>query len=123
MLSEGGELKLLYWQPSQEMLDYEVLIADTGRYCRHAGQNRYHQRYADDDGGSVWLAVAGNDAAGRNTDENGWLKGHIRCLITGGVAAGADPSLLLQAVVMWLEYLNDWSVFWMGTVGYPLADI
>lgn len=24
---------------------------------------------------------------------------------------------------MWLEYLNGWSVFWMGTIGYPLADI
>ena len=30
LLSEGGELKLLYWRPSQEMLDYEVLIANTG---------------------------------------------------------------------------------------------
>ncbi|EMG9189304.1 TPA: DUF418 domain-containing protein [Morganella morganii] len=124
LLSEGGELKLLYWQPSQEMLDYEVLIADTG------GIAGMLDRISTISGMLMMMVVQygwqllAMMLLGATLMKNGWLKGayllsHYRRL----AAWLLIPSLLLQAVVMWLEYLNDWSVFWMGTVGYPLADI
>ena len=124
LLSEGGELKLLYWQPSQEMLDYEVLIADTG------GIAGMLDRISTISGMLMMMVVQygwqllAMMLLGATLMKNGWLKGayplsHYRRL----AAWLLIPSLLLQAVVMWREYLNDWSVFWMGTVGYPLADI
>lgn len=124
LLSEGGELKLLYWQPSQEMLDYEVLIADTG------GIAGMLDRISTISGMLMMMVVQygwqllAMMLLGATLMKNGWLKGayplsHYRRL----AAWLLIPSLLLQAVVMWLEYLNGWSVFWMGTVGYPLADI
>lgn len=124
LLSEGGELKLLYWQPSQEMLDYEVLIANTG------GIAGMLDRISTISGMLMMMVVQygwqllAMMLLGATLMKNGWLKGayplsHYRRL----AAWLLIPSLLLQAVVMWLEYLNDWSVFWMGTVGYPLADI
>ncbi|MBA5821214.1 DUF418 domain-containing protein [Morganella morganii] len=124
LLSEGGELKLLYWQPSQEMLDYEVLIADTG------GIAGMLDRISTISGMLMMMVVQygwqllAMMLLGAALMKNGWLKGayplsHYRRLAAWLLL----PSLLLQAVVMWLEYLNDWSVFWMGTVGYPLADI
>ncbi|EOZ4991911.1 DUF418 domain-containing protein YeiB [Morganella morganii] len=124
LLSEGGELKLLYWQPSQEMLDYEVLIANTG------GIAGMLDRISTISGMLMMMVVQygwqllAMMLLGATLMKNGWLKGayplsHYRRL----AAWLLIPSLLLQAVVMWLEYLNGWSVFWMGTVGYPLADI
>ncbi|TPW57150.1 DUF418 domain-containing protein YeiB [Morganella morganii] len=124
LLSEGGELKLLYWQPSQEMLDYEVLIADTG------GIAGMLDRISTISGMLMMMVVQygwqllAMMLLGATLMKNGWLKGayplsHYRRL----AAWLLIPSLLLQAVVMWLEYLNGWSVFWMGTIGYPLADI
>ncbi|HDS6886192.1 TPA: DUF418 domain-containing protein [Morganella morganii subsp. morganii] len=124
LLSEGGELKLLYWQPSQEMLDYEVLIANTG------GIAGMLDRISTISGMLMMMVVQygwqllAMMLLGATLMKNGWLKGayplsHYRRL----AAWLLIPSLLLQAVVMWLEYLNGWSVFWMGTIGYPLADI
>lgn len=124
LLSEGGELKLLYWQPSQEMLDYEVLIANTG------GIAGMLDRISTISGMLMMMVVQygwqllAMMLLGATLMKNGWLKGayplsHYRRL----AAWLLSPSLLLQAVVMWLEYLNGWSVFWMGTIGYPLADI
>ncbi|MDH0354804.1 DUF418 domain-containing protein YeiB [Morganella sp. GD04133] len=124
LLSEGGELKLLYWQPSQEMLDYEVLIANTG------GIAGMLDRISTISGMLMMMVVQygwqllAMMLLGATLMKNGWLKGafplsHYRRLAAWLLL----PSLLLQAVVMWLEYLNGWSVFWMGTVGYPLADI
>lgn len=124
LLSEDGELKLLYWQPSQEMLDYEVLIANTG------GIAGMLDRISTISGMLMMMVVQygwqllAMMLLGATLMKNGWLKGafplsHYRRLAAWLLL----PSLLLQAVVMWLEYLNGWSVFWMGTVGYPLADI
>lgn len=124
LLSEDGELKLLYWQPSQEMLDYEVLIANTG------GIAGMQDRISTISGMLMMMVVQygwqllAMMLLGATLMKNGWLKGafplsHYRRLAAWLLL----PSLLLQAVVMWLEYLNGWSVFWMGTVGYPLADI
>ncbi|MEQ4786586.1 DUF418 domain-containing protein YeiB [Morganella morganii] len=124
LLSEGGELKLLYWRPSQEMLDYEVLIANTG------GIAGMLDRISTVSGMLMMMVVQygwqllAMMLLGATLMKNGWLKGayplsHYRRL----AAWLLIPSLLLQAVVMWLEYLNGWSVFWMGTIGYPLADI
>lgn len=124
LLSEDGELKLLYWQPSQEMLDYEVLIANTG------GIAGMLDRISTISGMLMMMVVQygwqllAMMLLGATLMKNGWLKGayplsHYRRL----AAWLLIPSLLLQAVVMWLEYLNGWSVFWMGTIGYPLADI
>ncbi len=124
LLSEGGELKLLYWLPSQEMLDYEVLIANTG------GIAGMLDRISTISGMLMMMVVQygwqllAMMLLGATLMKNGWLKGayplsHYRRL----AAWLLIPSLLLQAVVMWLEYLNGWSVFWMGTIGYPLADI
>ncbi|ATF54324.1 DUF418 domain-containing protein YeiB [Morganella morganii] len=124
LLSEGGELKLLYWRPSQEMLDYEVLIANTG------GIAGMLDRISTISGMLMMMVVQygwqllAMMLLGATLMKNGWLKGayplsHYRRL----AAWLLIPSLLLQAVVMWLEYLNGWSVFWMGTIGYPLADI
>lgn len=124
LLSEDGELKLLYWQPSQEMLDYEVLIADTG------GIAGMLDRISTISGMLMMMVVQygwqllAMMLLGARLMKNGWLKGafplsHYRRLAAWLLL----PSLLLQAVVMWLEYLNGWSVFWMGTIGYPLADI
>lgn len=124
LLSEDGELKLLYWQPSQEMLDYEVLIADTG------GIAGMLDRISTISGMLMMMVVQygwqllAMMLLGATLMKNGWLKGafplsHYRRLAAWLLL----PSLLLQAVVMWLEYLNGWSVFWMGTIGYPLADI
>ncbi len=124
LLSEGGELKLLYWRPSQEMLGYEVLIANTG------GIAGMLDRISTVSGMLMMMVVQygwqllAMMLLGATLMKNGWLKGayplsHYRRL----AAWLLIPSLLLQAVVMWLEYLNGWSVFWMGTIGYPLADI
>ena len=124
LLSEDGELKLLYWQPSQEMLDYEVLIANTG------GIAGMLDRISTISGMLMMMVVQygwqllAMMLLGATLMKNVWLKGvfplsHYRRLAAWLLL----PSLLLQAVVMWLEYLNGWSVFWMGTVGYPLADI
>lgn len=124
LLSEGGELKLLYWRPSQEMLDYEVLIANTG------GIAGMLDRISTVSGMLMMMVVQygwqllAMMLLGATLMKNGWLKGayplsHYRRL----AAWLLIPSLLLQAVVMWLEYLNGWSVFWVGTIGYPLADI
>ncbi|AWC92207.1 TPA: DUF418 domain-containing protein [Morganella morganii subsp. morganii] len=124
LLSEGGELKLLYWQPSQEMLDYEVLIANTG------GIAGMLDRISTISGMLMMMVVQygwqllAMMLLGATLMKNGWLKGafplsHYRRLAAWLLL----PSLLLQAVVMWLEYLNGWSIFWMGTIGYPLADI
>lgn len=124
LLSEDGELKLLYWQASQEMLDYEVLIANTG------GIAGMLDRISTISGMLMMMVVQygwqllAMMLLGATLMKNGWLKGafplsHYRRLAAWLLL----PSLLLQAVVMWLEYLNGWSVFWMGTVGYPLADI
>ena len=124
LLSEDGELKLLYWQPSQEMLDYEVLIANTGGIAGMLDR-------ISTIGGMLMMMVVQYGwqllammLLGATLMKSGWLKGayplsHYRRL----AAWLLIPSLLLQAVVMWLEYLNGWSVFWMGTIGYPLADI
>ena len=124
LLSEDGELKLLYWQPSQEMLDYEVLIANTGGIAGMLDR-------ISTIGGMLMMMVVQYGwqllammLLGATLMKNGWLKGayplsHYRRL----AAWLLIPSLMLQAVVMWLEYLNGWSVFWMGTIGYPLADI
>ncbi|EMQ4855470.1 DUF418 domain-containing protein [Morganella morganii] len=124
LLSEDGELKLLYWQPSQEMLDYEVLIANTG------GLAGMLDRISTISGMLMMMVVQygwqllAMMLLGAVLMKNGWLKGafplsHYRRL-AGWLLI---PSLLLQAVVVWMEYLNGWSVFWLGTVGYPLADI
>lgn len=124
LLSEGGELKLLYWQPSQEMLDYEVLIANTG------GIAGMLDRISTISGMLMMMVVQygwqllAMMLLGAALMKNGWLKGvfplsHYRRLAAWLLL----PSLLLQIIVVWLEYLNGWSVFWMGTVGYPLADI
>ncbi|HHN8365674.1 TPA: DUF418 domain-containing protein YeiB [Morganella morganii] len=124
LLSEDGELKLLYWQPSQEMLDYEVLIANTGGIAGMLDR-------ISTIGGMLMMMVVQYGwqllammLLGATLMKSGWLKGayplsHYRRL----AAWLLIPSLMLQAVVMWLEYLNGWSVFWMGTIGYPLADI
>lgn len=124
LLSEDGELKLLYWQPSQEMLDYEVLIANTG------GIAGMLDRISTISGMLMMMVVQygwqllAMMLLGATLMKNGWLKGAFRLSHYRRLAAWLLlPSLLLQAVVMWLEYLNGWSVFWMGTVGYPLADI
>lgn len=124
LLSEDGELKLLYWQPSQEMLDYEVLIANTG------GIAGMLDRISTISGMLMMMVVQygwqllAMMLLGATLMKNGWLKGafplsHYRRLAAWLLL----PSLLLQAVVMWLEYLNGWSIFWMGTIGYPLADL
>ncbi|MEQ5118490.1 DUF418 domain-containing protein YeiB [Morganella morganii] len=124
LLSEDGELKLLYWQPSQEMLDYEVLIANTG------GIAGMLDRSSTISGMLMMMVVQygwqllAMMLLGATLMKNGWLKGafplsHYRRLAAWLLL----PSLLLQAVVMWLEYLNGWSIFWMGTIGYPLADL
>ena len=124
LLSEGGELKLLYWQPSQEMLDYEVLIANTG------GIAGMLDRISTISGMLMMMVVQygwqllAMMLLGATLMKNGWLKGAYPLSRYRRLAAWLlIPSLLLQAVVMWLEYLNGWSVFWMGTIGYPLADI
>lgn len=124
LLSEDGELKLLYWQPSQEMLDYEVLIANTG------GIAGMLDRISTISGMLMMMVVQygwqllAMMLLGATLMKNGWLKGAFPLFHYRRLAAWLlIPSLLLQAVVMWLEYLNGWSVFWMGTVGYPLADI
>ena len=124
LLSEGGELKLLYWQPSQEMLDYEVLIANTG------GIAGMLDRISTISGMLMMMVVQygwqllAMMLLGATLMKNGWLKGAYPLSHYQRLAAWLlIPSLLLQAVVMWLEYLNGWSVFWMGTIGYPLADI
>lgn len=124
LLSEDGELKLLYWQPSQEMLDYEVLIANTG------GIAGMLDRISTISGMLMMMVVQygwqllAMMLLGATLMKNGWLKGafplsHYRRLAAWLLL----PSLLLQAVVMWLEYVNGWSIFWMGTIGYPLADL
>lgn len=124
LLSEDGELKLLYWQPSQEMLDYEVLIANTG------GIAGMLDRISTISGMLMMMVVQygwqllAMMLLGATLMKNGWLKGafplsHYRRLAAWLLL----PSLLLQAVVMWLEYLNGWSIFWMGTISYPLADL
>ncbi|WP_368898255.1 DUF418 domain-containing protein YeiB [Morganella morganii] len=124
LLSEDGELKLLYWQPSQEMLDYEVLIANTG------GIAGMLDRISTISGMLMIMVVQygwqllAMMLLGATLMKNGWLKGafplsHYRRLAAWLLL----PSLLLQAVVMWLEYVNGWSIFWMGTIGYPLADL
>lgn len=124
LLSEDGELKLLYWQPSQEMLDYEVLIAGTG------GIAGMLDRISTISGMLMMMVVQygwqllAMMLLGATLMKNGWLKGEFPLVHYRRLAAWLLlPSLLLQAVVMWLEYLNGWSVFWMGTIGYPLADI
>lgn len=124
LLSEAGELKLLYWQPSQEMLDYEVLIANTG------GIAGMLDRISTISGMLMMMVVQygwqllAMMLLGAALMKNGWLKGGFPLSHYRRLAAWLlIPSLLLQIVVVWLEYLNGWSVFWMGTVGYPLADI
>lgn len=124
LLSEDGELKLLYWQPSQEMLNYEVLIANTG------GITGMLDRVNTISGMLMMMVVQygwqllAMMLLGATLMKNGWLKGAFPLSHYRRLAAWLlIPSLLLQAVVVWMEYLNGWSVFWLGTIGYPLADI
>lgn len=79
---------MLYWRPSQEMLDYEVLIANTG------GIAGMLDRISTISGMLMMMVVQygwqllAMMLLGATLMKNGWLKGHTLCLITGGWRRG-----------------------------------
>ncbi|OBU07251.1 DUF418 domain-containing protein YeiB [Morganella psychrotolerans] len=124
LLAENGELKLLYWQPSETMIAYETLIAQTG------GLAGVTDRLESISGMLLMLVIQYGwqllalMLLGALLMKNGWLKGEYSLAHYRRLAAGIlIPTLLLQAVVVWQVYLSGWSVFWLGSVGYPLSEI